>query len=149
MSVLSTIAIVLVRVWRRCRRTRLRSVLLLATATWLPFAVLSIAPAWRARADATAEVARPVLAPAKPNRPISLRDRLVTGLRARLRSEVAFIENVVLRVHAGQIPQRMVDQTFFWARNRATVTRNGRPQRPIIYFQPAMAARAKRLNVDL
>jgi hypothetical protein len=149
MTLLSTIAIVLARAWRRCRRTHLKSVLLLTTASWLSIGVLSIAPAWRACADATAEVARPVLAAAKPHRPISLRDRLVTGLKARLKSEVAFIDNVVLRVHAGQLPQRAVDQTFFWARNRATVSRNGRSQRPIIFFQPAMAARAKRLNVDL
>jgi hypothetical protein len=149
MTVLSTIAFVLVRAWRRCRRSHLKSVLFLATASWLSIGALSLAPGWRACADATAELARPALAPAKPQRPISLRDRLVTGLKARLKSEVAFIDNVVLRVHAGQLPQRMVDQVFFWARDRASRARNGRTQRPIIYFQPAMAARAQRLDVDL
>jgi hypothetical protein len=78
-----------------------------------------------------------------------LRDRLVAGLKARLKSEVAFIDNVVLRVHTGQLPQRVVDETFFWARDRASVLRNGRTQRAIIYFQPAMVVRAKRLNVTL
>jgi len=42
-----------------------------------------------------------------------------------------------------------VDQTFFWARQRATISRNGRPQRPIIYFQFAMAMRAERLGIQL
>jgi hypothetical protein len=145
MTLLSTIAIVLIRAWRRCRRTPLKSVLLAGTTAWLAVGMLSLAPGWRA----TAEVARPVLTPAKPQRPLSLRDRLIAGLKARLKSEIAFVDKVVLRVHAGQLPQRMVDQTFFWARTRASVARNGRTQRPIIYFQPAMAARAKRLNVSL
>jgi hypothetical protein len=123
--------------------------MLVAAVTWLSIGAISLAPGWRACADATAELARPALSPAKPRRPISLRDRLVTGLKARLKSEVAFIDQVVLRVHAGQLPQRMVDQTFFWARDRASVARNGRSQRPIIYFQPAMAARAKRLKIEL
>ena len=90
-----------------------------------------------------------VLAPAKPQRPISLRDRLVVGLRARLKTEVAFVDLVVARVQSGDLPQRIVDQTFFWARSRAGALRNGRTRRPIIYFQPAMRARAKRLGVDL
>jgi hypothetical protein len=149
MTLLSAIAIILLRAWRRCRRAPLKSVLIAAMTTWLAIGVLSSTPGWRACADATAEVAKPVLSPAKPQRPISLRDRLITGLKARLKSEVAFVDKVVLRVHTGQLPQRMVDQTFFWARDRASVDRNGRTQRPIIYFQPAMAARAKRLNVSL
>jgi hypothetical protein len=45
----------------------------------------------------------------------------------------------------------MVDETFFWARQRAGVDPRGqgRVRRPIIYFRPAMVARAKRLNVTL
>jgi hypothetical protein len=90
-----------------------------------------------------------VLTPAKPLRPVSFRDRLVVGLRARRPSEIAFVEAVVQRVHAGQLPQRIVDQTFFWARERAAVVRHGRSRRPIIYFRPAMIALAKRLKIDL
>jgi hypothetical protein len=52
-------------------------------------------------------------------------------------------------VNHGLLPQRVVDETFFWARSRASVVRNGRTRRPIIYFQPAMAARAQRLGVEL
>ncbi len=96
-----------------------------------------------------AEVEKIEVAPAKPNRPITLRDRLVIGLEARLKSEVAFVDAVVVEVQAGHLPQRLVDQTFFWARQRAALVRNGRSIRPIIYFQPAMRARANRLNVSL
>ena len=98
---------------------------------------------------AAAETLRPTIAPARPQRPISLRDRLVVGLKARLDTEVAFIDAVVMRVNHGHLPQRVVDETFFWARSRASVMRNGRTRRPIIYFQPAMRARAKRLGLEL
>jgi len=101
------------------------------------------------RMATAAEVQRVVVTPAKPRRPISLRDRLVVGLQARTESEVEFVEDVALRVRLGQLPQRMVDQTFFWARKRAAVVRNGRTRRPIIYFRPAMAVRADRLGVEL
>jgi len=95
------------------------------------------------------EVERIAITPSKARQPISLRDRLVVGLQARLKSEVAYVELVALRVRTGQLPQRLVDETFFWARQRATDVRRGRSRRPIIYFQPAMTARAKRLNVAL
>jgi hypothetical protein len=96
-----------------------------------------------------AEVEQITVTPSKANRPISFRDRLVVGLQARLKSEVAFVDLVVARVLAGQIPQRVVDETFFWARQRASVNRAGRNRRPIIYFIPAMRARADRLRVEL
>ena len=76
-------------------------------------------------------------------------DRLIAGLRARLKSEIEYIDRVVLAVQTGKLPQRMVDQTFFWARQRASVSRFGSTQRPIIYFQFAMTARAKRIGVEL
>ncbi|HEY3394018.1 MAG TPA: hypothetical protein VGK58_15000 [Lacipirellulaceae bacterium] len=94
-------------------------------------------------------VERVALAPAKVQQPISLRDRLVVGLQARLKNEVAFVERVALRVRTGDLPQRIVDETFFWARARGRTLRNGRTRRPIIYFQPAMTARAKKLGVEI
>jgi hypothetical protein len=92
---------------------------------------------------------RVAIAPAKVQRPVSLRDRLVVGLQARLKTEVTFVELVALRVRTGELPQRIVDETFFWSRARARTLRNGRARRPIIYFQPAMTARAKKLGVAL
>jgi hypothetical protein len=101
------------------------------------------------QASAATEVQRVAVAPAKPRATVSLRDRLVVGLQARLNSEVEFVERVALRVRTGQLPQRLVDETFFWARQRAASGRQGRARRPIIFFQPAMRARAGRLGVEL
>jgi hypothetical protein len=129
-------------------RARSRPGAALAAAGLLLFFLMSAGPVLRCRA-ATEEVQRVTLTPARVQQPVSLRDRLVVGLQARLKSEVAFVEMVALRVRTGQLPQRVVDQTFFWARDRASVVRAGRTRRPIIYFQPAMIARAKRLGVAL
>ena len=89
------------------------------------------------------------ITPGRADRPISLRDRLVVGLQARLKSEVTFCETVATKVLTGQLPQRLVDETFFWARLRAASIRNGHKYRPIVYFQPAMRARAERLRLTL
>jgi hypothetical protein len=89
------------------------------------------------------------ITPGKANQPISLRDRLVVGLQARLKSEVDFCSAVVVQVHLGHLPLRVVDETFLWARQRAARARNGIQYRPIVYFRPAMVARAKRLRVSL
>lgn len=79
----------------------------------------------------------------------TLRERLIYGLLAKIPSEIEYIDRVVKKVHEGELPERLVNQTFFWARERAAPSQNGSPQRPIIYFQPAMTARAKRIGVDL
>jgi len=89
------------------------------------------------------------LQPANGITPISLRDRLVVGLQARLPSEVAFCELVALKVQTGKLPVLIVDQTFFWARDRANVQLYGPTDRPIIYFRPAMKLRAQRLHINL
>jgi hypothetical protein len=101
------------------------------------------------QASAAAGVPRIAVSPVRPRQPLSLRDRLVVGLKARLESEVDFVELIVLRVQTGDLPQRLVDETFFWARQRAEARRQGRPRRPIIFFQPAMRLRAERLGVEL
>jgi hypothetical protein len=100
-------------------------------------------------ARAAGETQRVAVSPGRARQVISLRDRLVVGLQARLKSEVAFVERVVSKVQTGQLPQRLVDETFFWARDRASIERNGTARRPIIFFQPAMALRAQRLRVEL
>jgi hypothetical protein len=101
------------------------------------------------QALAATEVQRVAVSPVNPRQPISLRDRLVVGLQARLKSEVEFVEDVASRVQSGDLPQRLVDETFFWARQRAAVRRQGRTRRPILFFQPAMRARADRIGVEL
>jgi hypothetical protein len=100
----------------------------------------------RTRAD---DVANVTLTPAKPDQPLTVRDRLIAGLQARLQSEVTFIDHALAAVQAGQLPQQMVDETFFWARQKAADPSHGRPRRPIIYFEPALIARANALHVTL
>jgi hypothetical protein len=95
------------------------------------------------------DVKRVNVSPARPQRTLSLRDRLVVGLQARRKSEVEFVELVALRVKTGHLPRRLVDTTFFWARQRASVKNRGRVRRPILFFQPAMRLRAERVGVPL
>jgi hypothetical protein len=112
--------------------------------------VLAAAICGRIVQHATAdEVEKIDVTPAKPSRPVTLRDRLLVGLEARLKSEVAFVDAVVAEVNSGHLPLRLVDETFFWARQRAAIVRNGHTDRPIVYFQPAMRARANLLHVSL
>jgi hypothetical protein len=109
-----------------------------------------IVVAWSFALTPAATQAPPIqLKPANGVQQVSLRDRLVVGLQARLKSEIAFCELVVVQVHLGHLPLRVVDETFLWARQRAAPTRNGIQYRPIVYFKPAMIARAKRLRVNL
>jgi hypothetical protein len=95
------------------------------------------------------EAERPVVARGRTQQIATLRERLIFGLEARIPSELAFVDAVVLEVRFGRLPQRMVDQTFFWARDRASIAENGSQQRPIIFFQPAMRLRAARLKIKL
>jgi hypothetical protein len=132
--------------------TRKRSTLVRA-ASIAAVAAIAVGLMWAANAGqslATAdEIGEVHLTPAAPGQPISLHDRLVVGLKARLKSELAFIDVVVADVAAGELPERLVDETFFWARTHAAQSRMGRPQRPIVYFQPALVARAKKIGVTL
>jgi len=91
------------------------------------------------------------LEPAKQGKKVVLRDRLVVGLKALSKSDLAFVDRVVLRVNTGQLPQRLVDQTFFWARAKVatTTTTGGKERRAIIYFRPALTEQARRLGVSL
>ncbi|TWT38061.1 hypothetical protein KOR34_30290 [Posidoniimonas corsicana] len=77
------------------------------------------------------------------------RERLVLGLQARRPSEVDFVDAVVDTVERGKLPRRLVDRTFFWARERSP-ERNGRKlHRPIIYFQPALTKQAEKLGIKI
>jgi hypothetical protein len=101
------------------------------------------------RSPAANQVEKVAIAPARGQAKISLRDRLVVGLQARLKTEVAFCEKVALEVQLGHLPVRVVDETFLWARERVESAQSGYTYRPIVYFQPAMKLRAKKLNIAL
>jgi hypothetical protein len=84
-----------------------------------------------------------------PAQPKTYREVLIYGLQARLPSELAFVDSVVVAVENGQLPPRLVDQTYFWARTHSGTNMYGRPTRPIIYFIPALQARLKRLHLNV
>lgn len=82
-------------------------------------------------------------------RQISLRDQLRTGLKAFTKEDFAFIDLVVLRVDQGVLPRSVVDSTFLWARKRVETTHPRYRKRPMVYFQPALVLRAKKLRITL
>lgn len=73
---------------------------------------------------------------------LTLKDELRYGLRARLPTEIAFIDRVVSHVKKGQLTLSMVRSTFIWARQQST-------RRPFPFFQFGLRARAKRIGVSL
>lgn len=81
-------------------------------------------------------------------RQVSLKDQLTFGLLARTKSDRAFVDLVVAKVEAGVLPRPLVDSTFIWARNRAASRRDAATVRPMIYFRPALVARAKKMKID-
>lgn len=87
--------------------------------------------------------------PLDPEHPQTYREVLIFGLKAKLPSELAFIDSVVVAVEEGRLPSRLVDQTYFWARTRSGNSLYGRPNRPIIYFIPALQARLKKLHINV
>jgi len=82
-------------------------------------------------------------------RQITLRDQLVTGLRAFTKSDLAFIDKVVIQVEQGKLPRRLVDSTFLWSRDRAARRSYTRRLRPMVFFRPALVARTKRFGIVL
>ncbi len=109
---------------------------LFLSAIWLgncvPVAALQISPAG-----------------AQQGRQITLREQLTVGLRAYTKADQAFIDKVVLLVEQKKLPRPLVDSTFFWARQRAVWHSRTRRLRPIVYFQPGLIQRARRIGVKL
>lgn len=94
-------------------------------------------------------LAFPSVAPSQTSRTPSLEQRLTLGLQVRLPSEKQFVTAVVDAVQQGKVSQRLVDNTFFWARQRTPQSGNRFTRRPIIYFQPALEIQLARLGVDI
>ncbi|MCC6491933.1 MAG: hypothetical protein IT424_02810 [Pirellulales bacterium] len=85
----------------------------------------------------------------RDGRQVSLYDQLRVGLKAYTKADLAFIELVVQKVEQGKLPRKMVDGTFLWARNRYKDKPGAHRLRPIVYFQPALTAQAKKIGVAL
>ena len=49
------------------------------------------------------------------NEEISLKDRLVTGLRATRPEDIQYCERVANAARSGKLPAKIVDSTYFWA----------------------------------
>lgn len=73
---------------------------------------------------------------------LTFKAQLEKGLKARRPSDFTFISTVVSAVDNGTIPQKMVNETFDFARSKST-------QYPFIYFQFALRKRAEKLGVSL
>lgn len=82
-------------------------------------------------------------------RQITLRDQLTKGLLATTKADFEFIDKVVVLVDQGKLPRRLVDGTFLWARERAVRRGPRRALRPMVYFRPALIARAERLGLEI
>ena len=85
----------------------------------------------------------------RSGRKVGLKDQLRVGLNATTKADIAFIDLVVLKVNQGRLPRNMVDSTFLWARSRWKTRPTAHRLRPIVYFQPALTARAKAIGVTL
>ncbi len=92
---------------------------------------------------------RPSDARNRNGRQITLRDQLRVGLKAFTPADFAYIDLIVLQVNQGVLPRDLVDSTFLWARRRVQGTHPNYRQRPMVYFQPALAIRARKLGISL
>jgi hypothetical protein len=73
---------------------------------------------------------------------LTFKQQLEKGLKARRPSDFAFIETVVANVDSGALSQKMVTETFGYARIKSSTY-------PFIYFQFAIRKRAAKLGVTL
>jgi hypothetical protein len=82
-------------------------------------------------------------------RQLSLADQLRYGLKAKTKADKGFLAVVVKAVEEKRLPRTLVDSTFLWARQRAKRRSKNRELRPILYFQPALVLRSKKLGLKL
>lgn len=78
----------------------------------------------------------------------ALEERLLVGLKVRTREDREFVEQVVKLVNQGKLPVKLVDSTFFWARDKASRKRS-MANRPMVYFRPALLSRAAKLGISI
>ena len=86
----------------------------------------------------SAPTADPKIAPGG----ITLKEALEKGLKARRKSEFAYIKLVIKKVEEGKLPAKLVERTFLWARD------NHQPY-PMPYFEKALQIQAKKIGVSL
>jgi hypothetical protein len=116
---------------------------------WRAFVVAAAAVLFGASLPAQQPAVRPSDSRNRDGRQITLRDQLRVGLKAFTPADFVYIDLIVLRVNQGVLPRELVDSTFLWARRRVQGTHPKYRQRPIVYFQPALAIRARKLGISL
>ncbi len=94
-----------------------------------------------------ASLAAPAHSQTVGNREPTLSERLTRGLQARRPAEFEYIDAVVDTVNRGDLPEKLVNRMFFWARGRAP--KGDESQRPIIYFQAGLTRVAEKLHIDI
>lgn len=72
---------------------------------------------------------------------LTLKTQLQKGLKARRPVEFQYIDQIIDLVEEGKLPRKLVVTTYLAAQQQ--------PRRPLQYFQLALAARARGLNVRL
>jgi hypothetical protein len=80
-------------------------------------------------------------------RQVGLFDMLRVGLKAKTEADFEYITEVVKLVDEGKLPREMVDSSFLYARYRYRTHPSSFKLRPMVYFQPALTARAKKIGV--
>lgn len=73
-----------------------------------------------------------------PSKKITLQQMLEKGLKARRKSELQYIAEVVALVEEGKLPEKVVNGAFFQSR---------RTRRPMQHFQFSLEARGKKLRL--
>ncbi len=73
---------------------------------------------------------------------VELKDQLYYGLRLFSPEQQAFVDDIVARVEAGELPRSMVNVVFVWSRKR-------KPKFPFPYFEIAMRLLAENRGVIL
>jgi hypothetical protein len=72
---------------------------------------------------------------------LDLQETLEKGLKARRRQEFQFIGRVVNLVESGELPEKMVQSTFLWARRKR--------EHPMQYFERALRVQAAKIGVRI
>jgi hypothetical protein len=72
---------------------------------------------------------------------LDLKTQLEKGLRARRPVEFEYIDQIVTLVEKGELPYKLVITTYGWAQFK--------PTRQLQYFQLALQARTRGLNIDM
>jgi len=82
-------------------------------------------------------------------RQVGLYDMLRVGLKAKTKADFEYITEVVELVDKGKLPRDMVESSFLYARYRYRTHPGSFKLRPMVYFQPSLTARAKKIGVIL